>query len=133
VYLHTSRHGLLVPFRPCQNLPCPNKNTHKQVSANNRLKSSQLWNIILPWNRVLTSSMSIFQTSREHVIVALTVSTFCAWHVLSSDRSDRLASPSKNKNIRNIFIAIPRKDVGRHVTPSARREAETGFATTTVL
>jgi hypothetical protein len=35
-----------------------------------------LWNIILPWNRVLTSSMSIFQTSREHVLVALTVAHF---------------------------------------------------------
>jgi hypothetical protein len=57
-----------------------------------------LWNIMLPWNRVVTSSLSIFQTSREHVLVALTVSTFCACHVLSSDRSDRLASPSENKN-----------------------------------
>jgi hypothetical protein len=53
---------------------------------------------MLPWNRVLTSSMSIFQTSREHVRVALTVSTFCACYVLSSDRSDRLASHSENKN-----------------------------------
>jgi hypothetical protein len=31
------------------------------------------WNIMLPWNRVLTSSISIFQTSREHVLVVLTV------------------------------------------------------------
>jgi hypothetical protein len=54
---------------------------------------------MLPWNRVCpTSSMSIFQTSREHVLVALTVSTFYAGHVLSSDRSDRLTSPSENKN-----------------------------------
>jgi hypothetical protein len=53
---------------------------------------------MLPWNRVLTSSTSIFQTSLEHVLVALTVSTFCACHVLGSDRSDRLASPSENKN-----------------------------------
>jgi hypothetical protein len=30
---------------------------------------------MLPWNRVLTSSMSIFQTSCD-VLVALTVSTF---------------------------------------------------------
>jgi hypothetical protein len=40
----------------------------------------------------------VFQTSCEHVLVALTVSTFCACHVLSSDRRDRLASPSENKN-----------------------------------
>jgi hypothetical protein len=52
-----------------------------------------VWNMMLPWHRVLTSSMSIFQTLFEHVLVALTVSTFCACHVLSSDRSDRLASP----------------------------------------
>jgi hypothetical protein len=52
---------------------------------------------MLPWNRVLTSSISIFQTTREHVLVALTVSTFCACHILSSDRSDRLASPSEQR------------------------------------
>jgi hypothetical protein len=37
------------------------------------------WNIMMPWNLVLTSSMSIFQTSCEHVLVALTV---CAWRAL---------------------------------------------------
>jgi hypothetical protein len=36
----------------------------------------RMWNIMLPWNRVLTSSTSIFQTSREHVLVVLTV---CVW------------------------------------------------------
>jgi hypothetical protein len=35
-----------------------------------------VWNIALPWNRVLTSSMSIFQTSCEHMLV---VHTVCAW------------------------------------------------------
>jgi hypothetical protein len=44
---------------------------------------------------------AIFQTSRELVLVVLTVSTFCACHVLSSDRSDRLASPlEKNQELR---------------------------------
>jgi hypothetical protein len=62
-------------------------------------REPQLWNITLPWIRVLTSSMSTFQTSCEHVPVALTVSTFCACHVLSSDRSDHLASPSEKKNL----------------------------------
>jgi hypothetical protein len=38
-----------------------------------------LWNIMLPWNRVLTSSMSIFQTSCEHALVVLTV---CAWRAV---------------------------------------------------
>jgi hypothetical protein len=62
------------------------------------LREPPLWYITLPWNRVLTSSISTFQTSCEHVPVALTVSTFCACHVLGSDRSDRLGSPSKIKN-----------------------------------
>jgi hypothetical protein len=66
----------------------------------------QLWNIMPPWNRVLTSSMSIFQTSREHVLVALTVSTFCTGHVLGSDRSDRLASPSENKKRVTITVIV---------------------------
>jgi hypothetical protein len=52
---------------------------------------------MLPRNRVLSSSMSIFQTSLGHVLVALTGSTFCACHVLSPDRSDRLASPSEKR------------------------------------
>jgi hypothetical protein len=38
----------------------------------------ELWNIMLPWNRVLTSSMSIFQTSCEHVLVL----TVCAWRAV---------------------------------------------------
>jgi hypothetical protein len=61
---------------------------------------------MLPWNRVLTSSMSIFQTSCEHVLVVLTV---CAWRavsVLSSDRSDRLASPSEKKAELRITITV---------------------------
>jgi hypothetical protein len=60
--------------------------------------SRTLWNIMLPMNRVQTSSMSIFQTSPEHVLVALTVSTFWACHVLSSYRSHRKSSPSEHKN-----------------------------------
>jgi hypothetical protein len=36
---------------------------------------------MLAWNRVLTSSMSIFQTSCEHVLVALAV---CAWRAVWS-------------------------------------------------
>jgi hypothetical protein len=65
-----------------------------------------MWNIMLPRNRVLTSSMSIFQTSCEHVLVVLTV---CAWRavsVLSSDRSDRLASPSEKKAELRITITV---------------------------
>jgi hypothetical protein len=54
---------------------------------------------MLPWNRVLTSSTSIFQTSCERVLVALTVCACRAVEfVLGSDGSDRLASPSENKN-----------------------------------
>jgi hypothetical protein len=57
-----------------------------------------LWNIMLPSNRVLTSSTSNFQTSCEYVMVALTTWTWRPPSVFSSDRSDRLASPSeKNK------------------------------------
>jgi hypothetical protein len=48
---------------------------------------------VLPWNRVLSNSRSIFQTSYEHVLVAVAV---CTLFVCSSDRSDRLTSPSKN-------------------------------------
>jgi hypothetical protein len=40
---------------------------------------TRLWNIMLPWNRVLTSPMPIFQTSCEHVLVVLTV---CAWRAV---------------------------------------------------
>jgi hypothetical protein len=32
-----------------------------------------LWDNMLPWHRVLTSSKSIFQMACEHVLVALTV------------------------------------------------------------
>jgi hypothetical protein len=60
--------------------------------------STSLWNIMPPWNRVRTISMSIFQTSCEHVLVALTEIKSLAFSAFSSDRSDRLASPSeKNK------------------------------------
>jgi hypothetical protein len=59
---------------------------------NFRATHDEQWNIMLAWNHVLTSSMSIFQTSCEHVLVVRTGSTFCACHVLSLDRSDRLAS-----------------------------------------
>jgi hypothetical protein len=41
--------------------------------------NSRLWNIMLPWNRVVTSSISLFQTSCEHMLVALTV---CTWSAL---------------------------------------------------
>jgi hypothetical protein len=61
--------------------------------------TQRMWNIMLPWNRVQTSSMSIFQTSREHVLVALTAITLRALSVFSSEYSDRLASPSK-KNMK---------------------------------
>jgi hypothetical protein len=54
-----------------------------------------MWNIMLRWNRGLTSSIWIFQTSSEHVLVALSVITWRAFSrrtglirlVLSSDRS----------------------------------------------
>jgi hypothetical protein len=46
------------------------------------LKTASLsWNAVLPWNRVLAGSMSIFQTSYEHALVALP----CA-HGALSDR-----------------------------------------------
>jgi hypothetical protein len=51
---------------------------------------------MLPWNRVLTSSTLIFQTSPENVLVALTVRSFAPALVLPSDRGHRLASPSEN-------------------------------------
>jgi hypothetical protein len=60
---------------------------------------------MLPWNRVLTSSMSIFQTSCEHVLVVLTVSDGALSTVLSSDRSDRLASPSEKR--KNEELPLP--------------------------
>jgi hypothetical protein len=38
-------------------------------------KTRCMWNIVLPWNRVLTSSMMTFQASREHALVARTLIT----------------------------------------------------------
>jgi hypothetical protein len=80
------------------------------------------WNIMLPWNRVQTSSMSIFQTSREHVLVALTVGTFFACYVLSSDRSDRRASPSPLRAVLYKFCAaeIWKRETDHIVSVSAR-------------
>jgi hypothetical protein len=59
---------------------------------------------MLPWNRVLTSSMSIFQTSCEHVLVVLTVCAWGAVSVLSSDRSDR--PPSEKQAELRITITV---------------------------
>jgi hypothetical protein len=60
-----------------------------------------MWNIMLPWNRVLISSMKILQTSCELVLVAHAVRVWpgacgALLTVFSSDRSD-LASPSEKK------------------------------------
>jgi hypothetical protein len=53
--------------------------SYEALPQNTRKSWAFLWNIMLPWNRVLTSSMSIFQTSCEHVFVVLTV---CAWRAV---------------------------------------------------
>jgi hypothetical protein len=39
-----------------------------------------LWNIVLPWNSVLTRSKLIFQTSREHLLVPVALSTWRAFY-----------------------------------------------------
>jgi hypothetical protein len=61
---------------------CPRGHEHEGATLATALFADfhhVLWDIMLPWNRVLTSSMSIFQTSCEHVHVALTV---CAWRAV---------------------------------------------------
>jgi hypothetical protein len=66
-----------------------------------------LWNIVLSWNPVPTRAMSIFQSSREHVRVALTVIIWRFFrHVLRSDRSDCFASPSEEEEQVVIIVVI---------------------------
>jgi hypothetical protein len=64
---------------------CMRQGSNKELleSSEARLSCSSLWNIKLPWNRGLTSSMSIFQTSGEHVLV---VPAVCACALSTSDK-----------------------------------------------
>jgi hypothetical protein len=48
---------------------------------------------------VTPQSLSMFQTSPQHVLVELTVGTLRAFSALSSARSDRFASPSEDNSL----------------------------------